>query len=182
MISFIFQNYNLVLQPLRQSNFACLPRLDPVWSWFGPILSCLCGNRDMSGVDRNWPRHCKQNYWIYCMPTFFCILNEIPVRSVSTWLCTCAHFFRHCLWHMFDDLNRDFVANLFRNRGTHFLGYFSGHINWVFDTDCFREVFAGLSGYEDGKILALFLWYFFTFCLGHLFFNFSWNLKVLKMG
>ena len=78
---------------------------------------------------------------------------------------------------MFDDLNWDFVTNLFRNGSTDLFGDFTRHVDGVFDTNCFGKVFASFSWYENGKILAFFLGNFFTFGTWDLFFDFDWNLK-----
>ena len=106
----------------------------------------------------------------------------VTVRRVPTGLCTCAHLFGHCFWHMFNDLHRDFVAHLLWDACTNLLGDFARDIDGIFDADRFREVFASLARNEDGEVLALFFRNLLAFCLWHLLLHFDWNLKKLKVS
>ena len=105
---------------------------------------------------------------------------RITIRRITRGFCTGTHFFSHCFGHMFNYLHWYLITNLFWNGGTNFFGNFSWCIYGIFDTNCLGKILTGFTGYENGKILAFFLWNFFAFGPWNLFLNLDWYLEKKK--
>ena len=107
--------------------------------------------------------------------------RRITIGCITRWFCTSTHFFGHCFGHVFDYLHWYFIAHLFRNWSANFFRNFSRCIYGIFDTNCLGKIFTGFTGYENGKILAFFLWNFFAFGPWNLLLNLDGYLEKRKI-
>ena len=100
---------------------------------------------------------------------------------MSRLLCAAAHFLTNFLGNLLDNLPGDFIADFLGYLNTDLLGDFLLHIDRVLGTHSFGEVLALFSWNMNRDILALFLWYFLTFCPGNRFLHFLRHLLAMLL-